>query len=493
MKRSCGILLHISSLPSCCGIGALGREAYEFVDFLVAAGQRYWQVLPLGHTGYGDSPYQVFSMFAGNPYFIDLDTLARDGLLLREELEAVSWGDDPEAVDYGAIYAHRGGLLHKAFGRCAQDMQAALWAFRQKQGAWLEDYALFMALKEHFGMRPWTEWDEDIRLHRSEAAGRYRTLLEEACAYFVFLQYLFFSQWERLKAYAAEKGIRLIGDLPIYAAYDSADVWSRPEYFLLDEERRPIAVAGVPPDFFSDDGQLWGNPLYRWDVMEQDGYALWMDRLEMAQHMYDVIRIDHFRGLASYWRVPYPNLTARSGEWVRGPGEKLIDAMRARFPELDVIAEDLGYLTPEVFALRNYAGYPGMKVLEFAFDRREPSNYLPHTYTNNCVCYTGTHDNATLAGWLNEIPALDAAYAAEYAGLNEREGAVWGLIRAGMSSVADLFMTQMQDYLGLDNHSRMNVPGTVGGNWRWRMKPGAASPALAEKLVHIARLYGRDE
>ena len=322
MKRSCGILLHISSLPSPYGIGALGKEAYEFVDFLHAARQRYWQMLPLGHTGYGDSPYQVFSMYAGNLYFIDLDTLVSEGLLLREELDAVCWGDDPAAVDYGRIYQSRGALLYQAYQRGAQALGDQLAAFEKAQDGWLPDYALFMALKRHFGMHPWIEWDEDIRLRQPEALAHYRQTLRDTCAYFTFVQYVFFRQWEKLKTYAAGRGIRLIGDIPIYAAYDSAEVWSKPEYFLLDEERRPLAVAGVPPDFFSDDGQLWGNPLYRWDVMERDGYALWMDRLEAASHIYDVIRIDHFRGLASYWQVPYGSSTAREGKWMQGPGRK---------------------------------------------------------------------------------------------------------------------------------------------------------------------------
>ncbi len=492
MKRSSGILMHISSLPSPHGIGTLGRAAYGFADFLAKAGQQYWQMLPLGHTGYGDSPYQAFSMYAGNPYFIDLDMLIADDLLTCEEVNAINWGKSARRVDYGAIYAHRYHLLRAAYRRGFLRHAAEMEAFQSANSCWLQDYALFMALKQYFGMRSWMQWEDDaIRRRQPEAIQRYTCLLEEDIRFYMFVQYLFFRQWAGFKEYVSLRGIRLIGDLPIYAAPDSAEVWSRPECFLLDEERNLTAVAGVPPDYFSADGQLWGNPLYDWESLKKNGYALWMDRIAMAARMFDVIRIDHFRGLASYWSVPSGETTARNGKWVQGPGWDLIEAMKQRFGELTIIAEDLGYLTDEVMELVKRSGYPGMKVLQFAFDTREPGNYLPHTYTRHCVCYTGTHDNTTAAGWLREISRDDAAHAEAYLGLNDAEGRVWGLIRGGMASVADLFVAQMQDYLELGSGCRMNTPGTVGGNWQWRMLPGECSDALAEKIACLTRLYGR--
>lgn len=491
MERSSGILMHLSSLPSPYGIGTLGKAAYEFADFLCNAKQRYWQMLPVGHTGYGDSPYQSFSMYAGNPYFIDLDLLIADGLLTKEEVDACSWGEDPERVDYGAIYAQRYPILYRAYRRGFRTLQQDIAVFSQKNAGWIFDYALFMALKEHFSMRPWIEWDKEIRQRQPEALAHYRCVLQDKVDFYTFVQFLFFRQWEQFRSYVRERGIRLIGDLPIYAAYDSAEVWSKPECFLLDQEGHPIEVAGVPPDFFSRFGQLWGNPLYDWAAMERCGYALWMDRIEMAARMFDVIRIDHFRGLASYYSIPYGSPTAEHGRWNEGPGSKLIDSMQQRFSQLTIIAEDLGYLTPEVVALLEHSGYPGMKVLQFAFDEREPSNYLPHTYPNHCVCYLGTHDNATLTGWLKEITPAEYAHAKAYLGLNAEEGEIWGLIRGGMSSVADLFIAQMQDYLELPSCCRMNTPGIVGGNWQWRMKPGACTPALSQKLASLTRRYGR--
>ncbi len=491
MERNSGILMHITSLPSPYGIGTLGKAAYDFADFLQEAGQRYWQMLPVGHTGYGDSPYQSFSMYAGNPYFIDLDFLIADGLLTKEEVASCDWGENVERVDYGAIYAHRYQLLYRAYTRGFSALRPEVSAFCSENSGWLPDYALFMALKEHFHMRAWIEWEEDLRRRKPEALAAYRNLLHDKVDFYTFVQFLFFRQWERFRSYVQEKGVRLIGDLPIYAAYDSAEVWGKPEFFLLDQDGIPVEVAGVPPDFFSSHGQLWGNPLYDWAAMERDHYALWMDRIEMATRLFDVIRIDHFRGLASYYSVPFGNSTAEYGCWNKGPGTLLIDAMQRRFPSLSIIAEDLGYLTPEVMALLKHSGYPGMKVLQFAFDEREPGNYLPHTYTSNCVCYLGTHDNATLSGWLTEITPSEYAHAKAYLGLNTEEGEIWGLIRGGMGSVADLFIGQMQDYLELPPSSRMNTPGRVGGNWQWRMKADACTKELALKLAAITRRYGR--
>ena len=491
MDRSSGILLHISSLPSRYGIGTLGREAYAFADFLKAAGQRYWQLLPLGPTSYGDSPYQSFSTFAGNPYFIDLDLLAEDGLLDRAELEAINWGTEPRYVDYGRIYDSRFRVLRRAFQKGWSRDQEAVERFA-RENRWLDDYALYMAVKQHFGMKSWLDWpDEDIRLRRPEAMEKYRTELAEDVDFFRYLQFLFFRQWNALRDYIHSLGIRVIGDLPIYVAMDSADVWSEPEFFQLGEGNVPTEVSGVPPDYFSADGQLWGNPLYDYDRMQQDGFGWWIRRVEGAGRLFDVIRIDHFRGLESYWAVPYGETTARNGRWRKGPGMALVGVLTSWFRDLKIIAEDLGYMTPEVKKLLADSGLPGMKVLEFAFDAREPSNYLPHRYDRHCVCYVGTHDNETVMQWRSQADKNDVTMARKYLGLNEAEGFNWGMIRGGMSSVADTFVVQMQDCLGLGAEGRMNTPGTAKGNWQWRLLPGEASPALAKKLSQYARMYGR--
>ena len=491
MDRHSGILMHISSLPSPYGIGTLGREAYAFADFLRAAGQKYWQLLPLGPTSYGDSPYQSFSTFAGNPYFIDLDLLAEDGLLSPSELEAEDWGGQRRYVDYGRIYAARFGLLRKAFQAGYPRDRAAVEAFC-RENKWLDNYALYMALKARFGMKSWLDWpDEDLRLRRAEALERAREELAEDIAFYAYLQYLFFRQWDALREYIHSLGIRIIGDLPIYVAMDSADVWAEPEYFQLGEGNVPTEVSGVPPDYFSADGQLWGNPLYDYDRMKADGYGWWIRRVEGAGRLFDIIRIDHFRGLESYWAVPYGADTAKNGRWRKGPGMDLVGTLTSWFPGLSFIAEDLGFLTPEVRRLLEDSGLPGMKVLEFAFDAREPSNYLPHTYNRHCVCYVGTHDNETVEQWRWQADRADVTFARKYLGLNDAEGFHWGMIRGGMSSVADTFLVQMQDCLGLGAEGRMNTPGTGWGNWRWRLLPGEASPALAKKLRCYTKMYGR--
>ena len=492
MKRSSGILMPISSLPSPYGIGTMGKAAYAFVDFLAEARQAWWQILPVGPTSYGDSPYQSFSAYAGNPYLVDPDMLIRDGLLTEEEVSAVDWGDDPACVDYAKIYENRIPLLRLAKERGWQRDAEKVAAFAEENRGWLADYALFMALKRHFGMVAWTEWpDEDIRLRKAAAVARYTKELAEDIDLFVYIQYLFFAQWQALRAYAHEKGIGIIGDLPIYVAMDSADVWADPNSFQLDEKNVPREVAGVPPDYFSEDGQLWGNPLYDWDAMKRDGYGWWIRRIEGASHLYDILRIDHFRGFESYWAVPYGETTAKIGRWVKGPGMDLVGVLTSWFPNIQFIAEDLGYLTAEVRQLLADSGLPGMKVLEFAFDSREPSNYLPHTYTNHCVCYAGTHDNAPLMIWKDEAAKDDIAMAVQYLGLNDGEGFHWGVLRGGMSSVADLFVAQMQDYLGLGKGSRMNVPGVLGGNWQWRMLPGQITPELTARIADMTRLYDR--
>ena len=492
MKRSSGILMPISSLPSPHGIGTLGAEARKFVDFLADAGQSWWQILPVGPTSYGDSPYQSFSAYAGNPYLIDLDLLCEDGLLTPAEVNAVSWGTDPTRVDYSAIYNGRFPLLHLAMERGWERDADKVKAFSEENDAWLPDYALFMALKRHFGMSAWTEWpDEDIRLRRPEAVARYREELADDIRLFTYIQYLFFRQWEALRSYAHEKGIGIIGDLPIYVAMDSADVWADPRAFQLDKRNVPAEVAGVPPDYFTADGQLWGNPLYDWDAMKADGYTWWIRRIAGASRLYDILRIDHFRGLESYWAVPYGETTAKVGRWVKGPGMDLMNVLTEKFPNIQFIAEDLGYLTPEVRQLLEDSGLPGMKVLQFAFDSREAANYLPHTYPRHCVCYAGTHDNSTLMGWKDEAAPADIAMAREYLGLHDEEGFNWGVLRGGQSSVADLFIAQMQDYLGLGSEARMNTPGILGGNWQWRMLPGQITDELTARIARMTSLYGR--
>ncbi len=490
VKRSSGILMPVFSLPSPYGIGTLGAAARDFVDFLAAAGQRWWQMLPVGPTAYGDSPYQSPSTYAGNPYLIDLDMLVEDGLLQQTEIDALAWGDDPERVDYGQLYNSRYILLEKAAARGYARDKAEVDTF-VAQNAWLPDYALFMALKRHFDMRCWLEWPEDVRLRKAAALDKYRALLAEDIRLFTYIQYLFFKQWTALRDYAHQQGIGIIGDMPIYVALDSVDVWAEPEGFQLDEKGFPTAVSGVPPDYFSEDGQLWGNPLYDYEAMQKDGYAWWIRRVDGASKLYDIIRIDHFRGFESYWSVPYGEKTAKKGKWVKGPGMSLVGVLKNWFANIRFIAEDLGYPSPEVVQLLADSGFPGMKVLEFAFDSKDSSDYLPHTYPRNCVCYAGTHDNETVAGWLDGADPDDRAKADAYLGLNEQEGYVWGLLRGGMSSVADLFVAQMQDYLELDNTARMNTPGLAEGNWQWRMRADALTPALAEKIAAMTKMYDR--
>lgn len=491
--RASAILMHITSLPGPYGVGTMGREAYAFVDFLKKSGQKYWQILPLGPTGYGDSPYQTDSAFAGNPYLIDLDSLVQEGLLTREEVEAVFWGEREDQVDFGALYRGRIPLLAKACGRGWERDREAVAAFAA-DNPWLEDYALFMALKRRFGMKPWHQWeDEDVRLRRSaQRLEYYRRELQEDIRVFTYIQFLFYRQWDALRSYAARQGIGIIGDIPIYVPMDSADVWAESQYFQLDEQRRPRAVAGVPPDYFSADGQLWGNPLYDWERMKEEGYGWWIRRMSAAARLYDIVRIDHFRGLESYWAVPYGETTARNGCWLKGPGEDFIRVLKENFPQVTIIAEDLGFLTQEVVDLVKFSGYPGMKVLQFAFDSREPSNYLPHCYDANCVCYTGTHDNATLRQWLDDAAPEDVAFAREYFDIPEGMNFNQGVIRGGMRSVAELFVAQMQDWLELGAEARMNLPGVLGsGNWCWRMKEGSLSEELAGRIARMTYIYGR--
>ena len=480
----------ISSLPSPHGIGTMGKAAYDFADFLAAAGQKYWQ---LGPTSYGDSPYQSFSSFAGNPYFIDLDLLIKDKLLTRAEVNSCDWGDDPRYVDYGKIYESRFALLEKAKARGFARDHEDIAAFEKKNERWLPDYALFMALKRHFGMKAWTEWDdEDIRCRKDSAViERYRGMLRDDVELFTYIQFLFFRQWTALKDYIHSLGIRIIGDLPIYVAMDSADVWAEPEMFQLDEHNVPVEVSGVPPDCFSADGQLWGNPLYNYEAMARDGYGWWIRRVGGAQQLYDVIRIDHFRGFDSYYCIPYGAKNAKRGVWRKGPGMHLWNAVRRRLGDLPVIAEDLGFMTDSVRQMVADSGFPNMKVLQFAFDAAGESDHLPHAYHHNSVVYTGTHDNDTIRGWIGETKEADLAFAMDYLQAADEEQLPAQMMRAAMASVCDICILTMQDLLGLGAEARMNTPSTVGENWRWRARAEQITPEIADRLAELTRLYGR--
>ena len=484
----------ISSLPSRYGIGTLGKAAYDFADFLKAAGQGCWQFLPIGPTSYGDSPYQSFSSFAGNPYFIDPDMLLEDGLLTEDEIKKYDCTANLRYVDYGKLYENRFQLLRLAKERGFERDEAEVRAFAEKN-AWLDAYTLFMACKNHFGNKSWLEWeDEDIRLRKPEAVEKYKELLKEDMEFYLYIQYLFFKQWDKLLEYIHSLGLTTIGDIPIYVAMDSADVWSEPEYFCLDEKYLPREVAGVPPDYFSEEGQLWGNPLYDWDKMKADGFGWWIRRVDGVARLFDAIRIDHFRGFSEYWAVPYGEKTAKEGAWKKGPGMDLVGVLSGWFPNVRFIAEDLGTPTEGLKQLLKDSGWPGMKVLEFAFDSSEESNFLPHTYTNNFICYTGTHDNATLMEWLKDAPAKDKKFAARYLALAGDVGdkeLCHAIICAGARSVADVFVTQLQDYLFLGKGNRMNEPSTLGGNWTWRALPEEITPELAEYMKSIAEMYGR--
>ena len=488
--RKSGILMHITSLPSPYGVGTVGKCAYDFLDFLSQAGQTYWQILPVNPTGYGDSPYQAFSTFAGNHYLIDLDMLIAEGLLKQEEVDAFCWGEDEERVDYGSLYNNRLQVLRLAYDRFCPNGEYD--RFVEENRDWLNDYGLFMSLRVKFAFIPWQSWPEALRKRAPEAMESYGEEMQEEIRFHSFLQFQFFRQWDALRRYAEEKGIRIIGDVPIYVPMDSADVWANPGLFQLDADGYPTAVAGCPPDFFSEDGQLWGNPLYDWDKMREDGYAWWVKRLQAASRMYDVVRLDHFRGFESYWAVPAGDKTAAGGAWQKGPGMDFVCAVQNALPELDFIAEDLGLITPEVRKLLKDSRFPGMKVLQFAFDAQGESDYLPHRHIENSVCYTGTHDNYTLLQWFEETPPEDVAFAKKYLGLNAEEGYVRGMIRGCMASVSELCMVQMQDYLELGAFARMNFPGTQSDhNWTWRVQKGFITEELTKGIYDTTRRYGR--
>lgn len=493
MMRASGILLPISMLPSNYGIGCFSKEAYDFVDGLKKAHQHFWQVLPLGPTSYGDSPYQSFSTFAGNPYFIDLETLKSEGLLTRKEIDDCDFGDNERYIDYEKIYLDRFDVLRNAYERFDCENNNEYKNFLRENEFWLNDYSLYMAVKNYFDDVPWTQWEEDIRLRREPAMKHYFHMLETDVEYYQFLQFEFHKQWMELKKYANSQGVKIIGDIPIYVAFDSADCWAHTEMFQFDENNQPIAVAGCPPDAFAKDGQLWGNPLYKWEYHKETGYRWWIDRVKSSLKWYDMVRIDHFRGFDEYYSIPFGERTAQKGHWEKGPGIDLFHALKAEFGEMNIIAEDLGYVTDTVVQLLHDTGIPGMKLIQFAFDSREESNYLPYTYTPNSVTYTGTHDNDSIQGWYDSISEEDKQFALKYMNNadTDRKDIHWDFIRMALASVSNLAIIPIQDYLGLGSESRINIPSTIGKNWTFRLLKGEITEELLQKIAELTDRYGR--
>jgi len=488
--RKSGILLAISSIPSKYGIGSFSKEAYEFVDFLEKAGQSLWQILPLGPTGYGDSPYQSFSTFAGNPYYIDMEEFIEAGFLTREDCEEEGFLEGAY-VDYEKIFYGKFKLLKKAFLNSNIAEDESYQKFVEDNKTWLPDYALYMAVKDSFGGISWIEWDKDIKLRKDDALKKYREELDEEIAFYQFQQYYFAKQWKALKKYANKKGIEIVGDIPIYVALDSADTWANPQLFQVDEECIPVAVAGCPPDAFSATGQLWGNPLYDWEYMKKTEYAWWVERIRYCYELYDVVRIDHFRGFDEYYSIPYGDTTAEFGHWEQGPGYELFQVIKKNLGKIKVIAEDLGFLTPSVIKLVQKTGYPGMKVLQFAFDSREESDYLPHNYVKNSIVYTGTHDNDTTKHWYETLNNHDRRFANRYLDGATKKNICKKMIRSALSSVADTAVIPIQDYLELGGEARMNEPSTLGKNWKWRLVNGQLTDELAKEIRSMTKLYGR--
>ena len=494
LKRSAGILLPVFSLPSPWGIGTMGAAAREFLLFLEEAGQSYWQVLPLGETSFGDSPYQSFSSFAGNPYLIDLDLLREEGLLTPEDYQGLPWGEDPRRVDYALLYRQRRQVLRKAAERLLAAPPAEFAPFCRENAFWLEDYALFTALKARQDGAPWWNWKDELRLRQPEALEAARAELRHELCLHRAVQFLFFRQWNALRAFAHAHGVSLIGDLPIYTASDSADVWSAPEQFQLDGAGHPTEVAGCPPDGFSPDGQLWGNYLFDWERMAGDGYRWWQRRVLFQLRLYDILRIDHFRGFDAYYAIPAGDATTRNGRWRPGPGIALFRTLTAAYGKpLPIIAEDLGFLSDSVRELVQATGYPGMKVLELAFDSRDSgaAEGLPHRIGEHCIVYTGTHDNDTILGWAATAPAADVAFARDYLKLGDRQDWNWAMMDAAWESPAELAVMQVQDLLGLGHEGRMNTPSTLGGNWLWRLLPGELTEDLARTVRERMERFGR--
>jgi len=490
--RGSGILLHISSLPGPYGIGTIGKNAYQFIDFLAKAGQKYWQVLPLGPTSYGDSPYQTFSAFAGNPYFIDLDTLVNEGLLEQQDLQSLVKVDDSHRVNFEKIYKTRFYVLEKAYNQfMKQSEQKEFRTFIEANRYWLEDYSLFMAIKSMNVEGNWFGWSELYRVRDQDMIDYFKKEYQEKIEFWCFVQYKFFEQWLKLKKYANGLGIKIIGDMPIYVAYDSSDVWANPNYWQLDQNLVPKVVAGVPPDYFARTGQLWGNPIYDYTLMEKDGYSWWVKRIEESFKIYDVVRIDHFRGFESYYAIKYTDKTAEFGKWMKGPGNSLFQKIKEELGDLEIIAEDLGFLTPEVYQLLRDTGYPGMKILQFGFDPKEDSEYLPHNYSSNSIAYTGTHDNKTLKDWLASITKEEKEFCFAYANINHEEEAVNKLIKCALSSPSEIVIIPLADYLELGEEARFNIPSTLGNNWVWRMDNADLTEKLQKRILENTKIYKR--
>ena len=488
-KRASGILLHPTSLAGKYGMGALGNEAKAFIDFLHLAKQTYWQILPLGPTGYGDSPYQCFSSNAGNPYLIDIDTLVNDGLITSADIPELVVADDTR-IDYGSVIDHKMGILKTAKNNFKPEGNNEYTFFLQANAHWLNDYALFMALKEKFDKRPWYEWENDYRLRNQSVLLKETLALKDSIEFQQFIQYVFFKQWKDIKNYANSKGVQIIGDIPIYVAMDSSDTWCNPELFQFDNNKNPVVVGGCPPDYFSETGQLWGNPIFNYHKMEEDGFAWWINRIRASLALYDYVRVDHFRGFSGYWSIPYGEPTAVNGKWVDGPGKKLFYAIKNALGDIPIIAEDLGLITPDVTELRDHFNLPGMKILQFAFDSAESNDYIPHNYIKNCVVYTGTHDNDTVLGWYEKAKEADQKYFLEYIH-SDGSDICKDLIRVAWASVANTAIIPMQDLLRLGGDARMNLPGTTVNNWLWRMKSDDLKLELAEELAALTKLYDR--
>ena len=489
MKRASGVLMPVFSLPSKYGIGCFSKEAYKFVDQLKKAGQSYWQILPLGPTGYGDSPYQSFSTYAGNPYFIDLKTLVKEGLLTKKECKEVRCKEQKK-IDYEKIYQNRFKILKKAYRRFQKNDKYE--KFLEENAFWLEDYCMYMAIKDAHEGKSWSEWEELLKKREKTALEKVKEELEDEIGFYQFQQYEFDRQWKKLHTYAKEQGIQIIGDIPIYVAFDSADVWANKELFKLDSKGYPLEVAGVPPDYFSATGQLWGNPLYDWDAMKDDGYRWWIERVRNQLDQVDYIRIDHFRGFEAYWAVPAGEKTAMNGKWKKGPGEALFEAIqKALGEELPIFAEDLGIITPEVEKLRDTLGFPGMKILQFGFDGTGESTFLPHQLsTRNCICYTGTHDNDTTCGWYEHTNEQNKDKVRRY--MNTDASSVsWDFIRTCLGTIAKYAIFPVQDLLKLGSEHRMNTPGTATGNWEFRYRSGLLDEGMAKGLKQMTELFGR--